>query len=335
MPFVPTRILESSVFLYESVSAAEAGERWGGSGFLVGVSAPNASVHIYVVTNAHVVDGGARVARVRHSDGTVECVDGATHWESHSRGDDVSALYLGLHPEREFDFLERAFFLTREELRPFGVGPGDYCFMVGRFTRPNGQQFDRPVLRFGNLAMLPEPIFQKERAYWQESFLVDMRSLSGFSGAAVIAYFGSHGPRRRRADVQEPSQYDAYNQPWSDLLGDAWLLGIDWGHLPVALDLYPPGSSPSDPEAQPTGVGAVNSGMSAVVPAWKIADVLDLELLRDQRTAAERAQPESGGVLDRAAGPVPLEFTKFEELTRKLLRVPKSDLDKERRRERR
>jgi len=54
--------------------------------------------------------------------------------------------------------------------------------MVGRYINQELRQFDRPVARFGNLAMLPEPIHQRERSFEQESFLVDMRSQAGFSG---------------------------------------------------------------------------------------------------------------------------------------------------------
>jgi hypothetical protein len=58
MPYVLQPVLGSSIFLYGSEHDATQGANWGGSGVLVGVGsiANPFRVHLYAVTNAHVVE---------------------------------------------------------------------------------------------------------------------------------------------------------------------------------------------------------------------------------------------------------------------------------------
>jgi hypothetical protein len=67
--------LESLVFLYPTVEAAQQNVDEGGSGFLLGVEYKDepARAHVYVVTNKHVSDGSphSRVAQLRDPDGQI------------------------------------------------------------------------------------------------------------------------------------------------------------------------------------------------------------------------------------------------------------------------
>src|SRR5205814_1548496 len=135
--------------------------------------------------------------------GDVELHDGAaSDWIEHPDGDDLAIRPLGVVAERRYFFADTDHLLARSDLSEYGVGPGDECMMIGRYINHAGEQFDRSAIRFGNIAMLPEPIRQQERSFEQESFLVDMRSVAGFSGSVVWAYYESSGPR-------EPIQKDA------------------------------------------------------------------------------------------------------------------------------
>ncbi len=185
----------------------------------------------------------------------------------------------------------------------YGIGPGDNCFMVGRFIRLGAQkQFDSPVLRFGNLATMPEKIWQDKRGFDQESFLVDMRSLSGFSRSAVVLYLLNIDLRWKREEIEPQSAPPIGFKP-SDVMNQSWLLGIDWGHLPVTLKTYEPGPGPK----VETGTVEANSGTAAVVPAWKIAELLDgskgdRTLVTARKRAEEefKANHEGAAVLDSA-----------------------------------
>jgi len=55
---------------------------------------------------------------------------------------------------------------------------------------------------------------------------------------------------------------------WSAKISDMWLLGIDWGNLQVPVEMSDTDGNVIDDKL------LVNSGVSAVVPAWKIAELL-------------------------------------------------------------
>ena len=60
--------------------------------------------------------------------------------------------------------------------------------MVGRFVSHEGKQQNSPAVRFGNIAMMQKEKIIDERGVAQESFLVEIRSLPGYSGSAVLIY---------------------------------------------------------------------------------------------------------------------------------------------------
>lgn len=337
VPFVPPSLLGSSVFLYGSESDARKGTHWGGSGFLLGVSVPSevgpAWVHLYAVTNDH-VRRTAPVVRLTRRNGTVEVVDGLSeHWTEHPASDDVAIRPLGLLPERSYWYVEHDALLRPLDLDAgadgFGhVGPGDDCLMVGRYINGKQQQLNQPVARFGNLAMLPEVVRQSLRAHDQESFLVDMRSKPGFSGSPVFVYYASSGSRHKGIHPEQTfvDDYDrATLAKLSGVITRAWLLGIDWGSLPLKEKVI------DEDTGQKVGDVGVNSGMAAVVPAWKLADLLkEFAMARKAAEKALDAEAEGEAVMD-AANPKPAdEFERFQDLTRKLVNVPKTEIDAKR-----
>lgn len=320
VPYLPPGAVGPAIFLYPTVEQARKREEWGGSGFLVGTRsvANKACVHLYAITNEHVATS-CPVIRAYTSRGDVVILDDDhpdRRWTSHPDGDDVSVLYLGPFNEHEYWFVPDWIFLARDDIVPPGPGPGDECFMVGRHVNHDGRQFDRPVVRFGNLAMLPEPIRQRERAFDQESFLVDMRSIAGFSGSPVTVFYERQDWRKEGVWIKHPGHLEQ-----SGVVDKAWLLGVDWGHLSQTEDII-------------DGAGRhqvkVKSSMAAVVPAWKIKDILDtVEGIVKPREQAEKelAEPNpNDAVLDINAPPSEQsEFERFEELTRKLVQAPDSD----------
>jgi hypothetical protein len=97
-----------------------------------------------------------------------------------------------------------------------------------------------------------------------------------------------------------------------------YLLGIDWCHL---CDTSPV----TDKDGKKLEYGwkvSQNTGMAGVIPAWKIAEVLNCEVfVKDREKEAERiAKASAGIVLDVAEKPQ--EFTKndFETALRKASR---------------
>jgi hypothetical protein len=345
VPFVPPYVLGSSIFLYGSEADARNGANWGGSGVLVGIpSKVNPSrTHLYAVSNDHIIHA-CPVIRLVGVDGdplVLPITDAS--WDSHPDGDDVAICSLGARPDRDWWYVPEDLLLTPDNVGPEEVGPGDDCVMVGRYINRELRQFDRPALRFGNLAMLPELVRQEERSFDQESFLVDMRSHAGFSGSPVFVYYEAEGWRYlpplaevpdtddRVADATarvEALEQQVAGRDTSGVMGRTWLLGIDWGHLPIWDDVF-------DAHKRKVGRMAVNGGMSGVVPAWKLRELLNdetkgIKMAREQAEQELAEVNEGDAVLDMAEGG---EFERFDDLASALIHVPKREIDEKRKQE--
>lgn len=114
--------------------------------------------------------------------------------------------------------------------------------------------------------MMPsEPVLNPETGIKQHSFLVEMRSLPGYSGSPVFVYSPNVN-----VEVEVDAGYD-YTDATAELepIHRIFLLGIDWCHIKtnekvrdlLGLEqgsLYVP----------------QNTGMAGVVPAWKLGEIL-------------------------------------------------------------
>ncbi len=283
MPRIPDANLESVVYLYPNKADALAARQAGGTGFLVAVCLTEPRWQVYVVTCEHVAKDNIGV-RINTKDGKADVLE-IPRWVAHPGGDDLAVAPLDLGGEHRWHCVMESEFISRQDIQKYGIGPGDDTYMVGRFINHEGQLSNTPAARFGNLAMLPYKIQQPDRNFDQESFLVESRSLSGFSGSPVFlqifrALPRPHGPtdlsrREERTDAKSGISILSVssNEIWTGLLG------VDWGHL--------------QGKEEALGQGgfyfyAPNSGMSGVVPAWKLRELLDVPELMAQRAEEAR-----------------------------------------------
>ena len=170
--------------------------------------------------------------------------------------------------------------------------------MVGRLLNHQGRQRNIPTVRFGDISMMPwEPILN-QRGLMQESFLVEMRSLSGYSGSPVFVTVDGYTPR--------PVAHKGGEIPMEG--GGTWLLGIDWGHLRT----YGKVVSEKDKQTpiEEDWVVPSNSGQAMVVPAWKLRELLDQEelvvrrkQLDDKLTEVKKSSPAAFDAKANAEGP--------------------------------
>jgi len=179
--------------------------------------------------------------------------------------------------------------------------------MVGQYINLEGRQFDRGAVRFGNLSMFPETD-QFERSFDQESFLVDMRSTGGFSGSVVILYFTGPGTLSMFSS-------GGPKMPFRSLISKYWILGVDWGHLPVRQRIWENGQS--------TRVKA-DSSMAGVVPAWKVTELLnDVAEVVKPRLSAEAELANADERAEELAGEGQSELARYEKLRARVVTVPK------------
>jgi hypothetical protein len=258
----------------------------------------------YVVTNAHVAVHG-RALKLNTRSGNSEVVPvTAEQWVEHRRGDDLAvAALLPSNAEFRYKALDASHFLTKEKMATFSVGIGDEVFFMGRFIAHDGKQTNQPIARFGSIAMMPgEPVLQKGRDYMQESYLVDARSMSGFSGSPVMLYIPPFSLRFPTGKFS-PEQ----------LTGQAaiLLLGVDWGSM-----VFPDGKQ-------------TNTNIMGVVPVGKLEELLQdpavIEMSHEVlREALARLTKQDGGVVDFAG---PSERDNFNALAEEIVEGSRSEAD--------
>lgn len=197
MPWIPPQILNCVVYVYRDEESAREGEGAGASGFLVGVPAMKieGAYHIYAVTNRHVIDQGS-VIRLNTVDGVEVLPYGEENWIK-ADIDDLAVSPVALNRGHKHIWITSTTFVTEKFIESYNVGCGDDVFMVGRFTTHGGRQTNMPSARFGHISMMP---CEKVRHYNEDvdAFLVEVKSIGGFSGSPVFFYDTPYMPRSIR-----------------------------------------------------------------------------------------------------------------------------------------
>lgn len=223
----------------------------------------------------HVAQSASRSLRLAVGPDRFETVNVAPEdWVNHPAGDDVAIVEIDPKDGWEItgsSWLDVA--PTPARMQELKVGVGDEVFMLGRFIAHQGMARSQPLARFGNIAMMPGELVRDGRGFDVEAFLVEMRSLSGFSGSPVFVYLG---PVTYRGNATMMPFY-------SETIG---LIGIDSGHKTTQARVEDP-TSGKETDLRVN----LNTGVSIVVPTWKIKDVLNDERLCASRggTVPERA----------------------------------------------
>ncbi len=241
----------SVCYLYSSRKDAELGSRSGASGFLFGVESQSGEyAHVYAVTNKHCLTEifcpvenanpesiPELVVRASKRSGDETVIFDSTSrqdWEDHPNGDDLSICAVGTYhrDSPEVTWVMHNSVLTQELASNLAIGPGDDTFMVGRFVSHDGIQSNTPVARFGNISMNPTQAI-KHNGCNQMAYLVEERSISGFSGSPVFV------------DIPPDSFRQFGDGKWCNA-GDRQhgyrfkhlkLLGINCGHFPAKRDI--------------------------------------------------------------------------------------------------
>lgn len=285
----PDELSDCTVFLYRSVEDAEKGFDTGGSGFLLGLpwelNAKNR--HIYAVTNYHVaISGGASIIRLNTKNGKSACIETDPSEWFHLDGHDLAVYridgwrHFGADSIFDYKYSDfREIELTDQIWSKYALGIGDDVVSIGRFIDLSGVQKNQPLLRTGVLAngeILS--LGRGKEVNWDQepSYIVEMRSRTGFSGSPVYIYIDPFTPRLCNAVISADLMELRITGPW--------LLGVHWGQLPIkgadAIETYLPGASAS---------------MLGVVPCSALT-----ALLEDQRVVKERFEYEDRW---RARGP--------------------------------
>lgn len=318
MPRIPDDILDSIVYLYPTLDAAQRSERAGGCGFVVSVpsEADTDLYFTYVVTNSHVIrEGKSTVVRLNTRDGGMSAKTGTENgWIHHPDGDDIAILPVNFEYEtiKAKAIPEYEWFVTKDWISYYDIGIGDEALLLGRFVSHEGKTRNMPAARFGHIAMMPQEPIRTARGLLQEVFLVECRSLPGYSGSPVFSI---------------PLPLSAMRAAKGRTVPSPKLLGIDMGHLLDEMPVLNKSELAQGNHVKIDDNWAVqaNTGMSCVIPAWKIREVLYMEevvkIRKELDEELHKAKTSSPVLFDAATSEKPV-FTrgKFEDGLRKVSR---------------
>jgi hypothetical protein len=286
MSRIPEIYAKSVVYIYPSIAAANAHKPGGATGFILLVpydSDGQAKFHSYIVTNDHVIqESPAIVLRINTHQGYALIETTKADWYGHPKHDDL-AVYIYDPPLGEHDVIGFAvrWLTTQKFIEDYDIGLGDDVFMVGRFRYHQGISQNIPTACFGNIAQMPiEPVVVKrkidgeEMDFPQEAFLIELRSISGYSGSPVFL------------DISKSIHYDDSMNMKRSEASRYKLLGVIGGHFradDIVVD---------DQGNKLLGTNTrSNSAMAYAIPAWKLQELLDMKNLKDERIRKENENP--------------------------------------------
>lgn len=216
---------------------------------------------LYLVTAKHVAQnlaGKEFVVRANTKDGKSIAItspaDSEIKWLFHPTDEhaDVAVYPWSGSTDANIDYgvVSVKHFLKPEDLRPQGIGIGDEVCIVGLFSFHEGQSKNHPMLRSGNIAMIPdEKVKTKDGP--MDAYLIEARSIGGISGSPVF--------------VAAPQ------------VSRVWLLlGLIYGHWDLSASKI---NDMQDGKKEPQ----INTGIAIVTPAQKILDIVNGEELSNSR----------------------------------------------------
>jgi len=163
--------------------------------FLVGVTSeiPNYSF-LYLVTAKHVAEtliNKPFLVRMNNNKGSCEYISvEATRWYFHpsDKTADVAVLPFTFDKEAiEFKMLPLEMLVSDNIVQTKTIRVGNEVWIPGLFVFATGSQRNQPIVRTGNIAMLPNEPIPTEHGNI-EAYLIEARSIGGISGSPVFVY---------------------------------------------------------------------------------------------------------------------------------------------------
>lgn len=277
--------LEPVIYLYPNQTHATESVKEGGTGFLVSVpfSATETEgrdwVHTFAVSNHHVINS-APVLRINAvEEGSRPITLNVDDWIPHPSGDDIAVAQIFVSDlEVKRRSIPISMFAREEDIEDDRISLGDDVFMIGRYSNSEGDGVNHPTVRHGMISQVGVSVHQKPRAHNQDSILAEMHSLPGYSGSPVFTYrSGSVG---MSADGTERLVY------MPQVASPIYLLGVDWGHQSHPQPIESNDRHLQNERRRGTYVQG-QAGIALVVPAWKLAELLESEEVMEKREQLE------------------------------------------------
>ena len=297
---IDDQLLKCVVFLGLPQKGKKKGElnpEWTATAFFVDVLSSDEKVTtVYLVTSKHNVDkiaGREFVIGLNVREdlgiGLVRVPAGTKWWLHPETPNEVDVAVVPWMPPVELDVKSlrvQEWFLNEQTIQQQQIGPGDEVFSVGLFTKMSGQTKLLPIVRTGNIAMMPNEKIPgiKIGEKWTgdvEAYLIEARSIGGFSGSPV---FVRETVFNKTTDKDTGKITSVFHG-----MGFHYFLGIVNGHWEIRA------SQRNDTriKAVPRGFydDQVNLGIAVVIPCKKIVEILNHPELVERRKKGEQGPP--------------------------------------------
>lgn len=308
---VPERILKSVGFFARILNKGGFEDlHFAGTGFFVGfpsVAFPN-RLYPIMVTASHVADQlslGDWTLRLNTKDGRSIRIDGTKEdkWWRHpaDANVDIAVRPFPIHEQVDFNVIPVSMFAESTLIEEAGIGAGDEIFTVGLFTRFPGSTQNLPLVRTGNIAMIPkagETIRVKigrnetgDVVVDAEVYLIESRSIGGLSGSPVFVHLTGNPYMSMRPIGAGRYQAGNFFFP-----GEIFLLGVATGHWEVFAEERNE-INPQGPTGRDRGKDKeiVNLGIAITFPASKLLETLNHPELVAMRAYGDQQTKEAEG----------------------------------------
>jgi Trypsin-like peptidase domain len=265
-------------FIYETALRDEFGPKGDAlaTGFLASVPSSVRGRYLYFVTAAHVVkdlaDKESHFLVNKPGGGTVELwgTEDPPRWYLHPHDNtcDIAVVPVLPNSSVKVQHVPIEHMLTDDEIRKQKIGIGDEVYSVGLFTEVDNTSKNWPILRHGNIAMMPTEQIQTDFGY-ADVYLIEARSIGGMSGSPVFV--------RPSGKIVLPNASDGSRGELMAVQDCSKLLGIVHGHWDVResdINRYP---------IEHDRKRGVNYGIAIVVPAFKLIETLKRPELEERR----------------------------------------------------
>ena len=165
---VPDEVRQCVVFVGLPITLPDGQQGINFQGTAFFVSIPSESIKGltfgYLVTAKHVatkLQGKTFMVRCNTKDGRSAPVIGQeVKWWYHPSNESVDVAVIPFYPPPEFEFkmVPVSMFLSDEIIRQKSIGTGDEVFITGLFAQLFGSQRNLPIVRMGNIAMMPNTV---------------------------------------------------------------------------------------------------------------------------------------------------------------------------------
>jgi len=264
-----------------------------GTGFFVAVRPEHPRLRktsmsiVFFVTAKHLVEDMAKKQvpayfRVNKTGGGSMTLTphAGTVWYLHptDKTADVAVIPIGYKPGVDIRAVALEQFATSDVLQRMDIGIGNEVFATGLFQPPGGGDHGQPIVRHGNIAMMPTEQIETEYGY-ADVYLVEARSIGGLSGSPVFV----------RPTICLPLPENATGLKYAFCNGHgATLLGLMHGHWSIKE------SELNSPVINQQKTKGVNLGVGIVVPAMKILETIQRPEIGEFRRQIEESTLQKG-----------------------------------------